>query len=103
MTTESLVNLLDEMVETLGLAQVAERTGYSKSAICHVQRGTYRGNTSRVLAKVEAVFAQRPVSCPILGEIPFSRCMVEQNRPFAAVNPLRVRLARTCPKCEVTK
>jgi hypothetical protein len=25
----------------------------------------------------------------------------ERNRPFAAVNPLRVRLARTCPTCGV--
>jgi hypothetical protein len=27
----------------------------------------------------------------------------ERNRPFAAVNPLRVRLARTCPTCGVRR
>jgi hypothetical protein len=99
MPVESSLNLLNEMVEKLGLTAVAEAIKYSKSAVCHVQRGTYKGKAEKVLAKVEEVFSQHPVECPVLGEILYSRCIEEKNRPFAATNPLRVRLARTCRTC----
>lgn len=97
MTVETLLN---DMVEKLGLTEVASRTGYSKSAICHVQKGTYKGKAEKVLEKVRNIFSMEAVCCPILGEIPLSRCVEEKNRPFAATNPLRVRLARTCKNCK---
>ncbi len=100
MTVETSLKLLDEMVDKLGLQAVADRTGYSRSAICHVQRGTYKGRGEKILRRVEEVYSQRPVACPILGEISFARCVEEKHRPFAAVNPIRVSLARTCPTCE---
>jgi len=96
MTVETLLN---DMVKKLGLAEVAVRTGYSKSAICHVQKGTYKGKAEKVLDAVRNVFSMEPVNCPVLGEIPLSRCVEEKNRPFAATNPLRVRLARACRGC----
>ncbi len=103
MPVETSLNLLSDMVEKLGLAAVAEAIDYSKSAVCHVQKGTYKGKAEKVLAAVEQAFSQRPVECPILGEISYSRCIEEKNRPFAATNPLRVRLARTCRTCEAGK
>jgi hypothetical protein len=103
MSPETSLKLLNEMVDALGLQAVADQTGYSKSAICHIQQGTYRGRADKVLRRVEEVFSQRAVLCPVLGEITFARCVEERNRPFAAVNPLRVRLARTCPTCGVRR
>jgi hypothetical protein len=100
MTVETSLNLLNEMVEKLGLQAVAERTCYSKSALCHVQRGTYKGKVERVLEAVRNTFDQTTVSCPVLGDISYARCIEEKNRPFAAVNPLRVRLAKTCKTCQ---
>jgi len=88
------------MVDELGLSEVALRTGYSKSALCHVQGGTYKGRAEKVLMRIEEIFSTRPVACPVLGEITFSRCAEERCRPFAAVNPVRVKLAKTCKTCK---
>ena len=93
--------LLKSMVETVGLAEVAKKVGYSKSAVCHVMNGTYKGRAGQILDAVRAAYDQTPVACPILGEITVARCSTERSRPFAATNPQRVRLARTCPSCEV--
>ena len=94
------IELLRQMVDTLGLQEVAGRIGKSKTAVCHVLRGTYKGRPDRILKLVEEKFSMDVVRCPVLGEIALSRCVEERNRPFAAVNPIRVRLARTCPRCE---
>lgn len=91
--------LLQQMVDKLGLQEVSRRIGYTKGAVCHVLKGSYKGNPARILKATEGKFSQQTVECPVLGEIPLSRCVEERNRPFAATNPLRVRLARTCPKC----
>ena len=87
------------MVEKLGLQEVAQTIGYNKTTVCHVLKGNYKGKPDRILKAVMEKFSQSPVECPVLGEIALSRCVEERNRPFAAVNPIRVRLARTCPKC----
>jgi hypothetical protein len=99
MTVETPLKLLSDVVAAVGLKAVAARTGYSPSAICHVQRGTYRGNGAKVLEAVRAAFDESLVPCPVLGDISYSRCIEEKNRPFAATNPLRVKLAKTCRNC----
>lgn len=91
--------LLKQMVDELGETEVARRIGYSKSAICHVMNGSYRGNPEKVLAAVRLVFDATPVPCPVLGEITLGRCAHERTRPFRATNPVRVRLAKTCRAC----
>ena len=93
------LTLLGEMVDKLGLQAVADEIDRSKSAVCHVHRGTYKGNPEAILRAVEEKFSQRLVECPVLGEIPLNRCVEERNRPFAATNPVRVRLARMCKGC----
>jgi hypothetical protein len=93
------VDELQRIVEKEGLEVVAERIGYAKSAVCHVVRGTYKGRPDRILIAAEEKYSQENVECPVLGDITLSRCVEERHRPFAAVNPIRVRLARTCPKC----
>lgn len=95
--------LLAEMVATLGLQEVARRIGYNKSAVCHVLRGTYKGNPAAVLTAAETAYSRTTIACPVLGDIPLSRCVTERYRPFAATNPLRVRLAKTCPGCSAIK
>jgi hypothetical protein len=39
------------------------------------------------------------IDCPIIGEIPLNICVDNQSRPFAATNPMRVRLHRACKAC----
>lgn len=87
------------MVKKLGLQEVSDRIGYTKSAVCHVLKGSYKGRPDRILKAVEEKFSQETVECPVLGEIALSRCVEERSRPFAATNPLRVQLYRMCKEC----
>lgn len=88
-----------QIVKKEGLQAVSTRLGVSKSTVCHVVRGTYKGKPDRILKLAEGAYSQRTVECPVLGGITYARCIEEKNRSFSAVNPIRVRLARTCPRC----
>jgi hypothetical protein len=90
---------LQQIVEKESLQTVSDRLGVSKSTVCHVVKGTYKGKPDRILKLAEESYSQRIVECPVLGEITYSRCITEKTRPFAAINPIRIKLARTCPKC----
>ena len=92
--------LLTEMVDKLGLQEVVRQIGYKKTTVCHVLRGTYKGSPAAVIQAAEEAYSRDVVTCPILGDISLSQCVQERKRPFAAINPLRVKLARTCPVCE---
>ena len=93
------IELLRRRVEETSYRQVAQELGYSTSVIYQVLKGTYQGNLDRVRQRVEATYRQGEVPCPVLGLISTIRCATERRRPFAATNPLRVRLYRTCPTC----
>ncbi len=95
MTTEDL----QRIVEKEGLQAVADRIGKSKTAVCHVVRGTYKGKPDRVLDAAEEAYSQRIIECPVKGEISYAECVENSRLPFSSVNPIRVRLARTCPRC----
>ncbi len=45
---------------------------------------------------VEGALMGMTVTCPVLQEIPANRCLEIQNQPFAATNPVRVRLYHAC-------
>lgn len=80
-------------------AAIARRIGYSAGVISGVLKGTYKGDESRVQQAVEGALMGLTVDCPVIGEIPRNVCLEYQRRPFAATNPMRVQLARTCPTC----
>ena len=45
---------------------------------------------------VISTLMQDAVECPVLGEIPADRCLLEQRKPQAASSPQRLRLYRAC-------
>lgn len=93
------MRLLREAVDAASGTAVAKRLGYSPAVVSQVLKGKYAGRTDLVRQRVIEVYGATSVPCPVLGEIPLSRCAAERNRPFAATNPLRVRLWQTCPTC----
>lgn len=99
MTTTDRMQLLRDRRAELGQAEVARRLGYSDSAICQALKGSYKGDLSNLLTRVEEVFGCTIVNCPILGEIALGKCSEIRKQPFAATNPLRVQLYRECRKC----
>ncbi len=91
--------LLTQAVRERGQAQVARETEYSDAAICQVLKGTYKGDSTRILQRVAEVYGAEKVLCPVLGEIALGRCAEEKKRPFSAGSPQRVRLWKACRGC----
>lgn len=100
MTKPDLLQLLHQKCTELNQARVAAAIGYSPSAVNQALHGTYKGDLSNMLGKVSEVFGNETVSCPILGEIPLAKCAFHRRREFAATNPMRVQLWRSCRQCE---
>ena len=99
MTPHELLELLKAKCAESSQASVARQLGYKPSTICQILNGSYPGSPENVLAKVEEIFGGTMVNCPVVGEITLRKCREHQDRPFAATNPLRVRLYRACREC----
>lgn len=100
MTAPDAMKLLREKCAEHGQASVARELGYNPSAINMVLKGSYPGSSDNILARVIEVYGGLSVVCPVLGEIPLSRCAEEKKRPFAATNQQRIELFRACKNCE---
>lgn len=92
--------LLEKAIAETNQASVARRLGYSSSALSQARSGTYKGSTVNLAQKVIEVYGNETVECPVLGQIPLSRCAEERVRPFSTANPERVRLFGACGNCE---
>ena len=79
----------------------ANRIGYSPAVVNTVLKGTYKGDLNSVEEAVRGAIMGATIDGPVIGEIPRNRCIDHQRRSgsFAATNPLRVQLHRTCPTC----
>jgi hypothetical protein len=93
------ITVLRETCAAKTQAAVAEQIGYSATVVNQVLKGTYKGDLSRVKKAVEGALMGLTVECPVIGEMPRNRCLDYQRQGFAATNPLRVQLSRTCPTC----
>lgn len=93
------MGILKKAVAAHGQAAVARATGYSDSAVSQAMHGKYRGSLDNMLARVEEVYGDGTVQCPVMGEISIQRCAAEKRKPFAATSPQRVRLYRACRQC----
>ena len=101
MTQPDAMELLRTKCEETSQAEVGRRIGYSSGAICGVLKGTYKGDTDKVLQAVVEVYGGLSVACPFYRtDIPLSQCAAERRRPFAATNSQRVELWLACRKCE---
>jgi hypothetical protein len=101
MTHPDAMQLLKQQVAELGQAEVARRLGYrSGSIICQILKGDYKGAPDNVLKRVIEVFGGLTVICPVLGEIPLSRCADERKKPFSATSHQAVQLWKACQKCD---
>lgn len=96
---EQWLGVLSRQCESTSQSTVARRLGVSPTMINQALKGVYPGNIERLRALVEGAFIGRTVDCPVLGETPADTCVFHQERPFAATNPQRVLLFKTCPAC----
>ena len=100
MTAPDAMHLLQQKVAELGQAEAARRLDVSAAAISQLLSGKYQAAPDNILRRVVEVFGGLSTDCPVLGEIPLSRCALERKKPFAAVNHQAVALWRACQTCE---
>ena len=93
--------LLREAINELGAARVAADLGYSRTTISMTLNGKYPSSTEKILKRVVETYGIAIVECPVLGPITIRKCAHHKRQPFAATNPLRVRLYRACMACDV--
>ncbi len=96
------IEALREEAKRTSQAAAATRIGYSPSVVNQVLKGTYNGDLASVEEAVRGAIMGATVECPVIGDIPRNRCIEYQRRSgnFAATNPSRVLLHRTCPVCK---
>lgn len=99
-TNEDWLVVLREACERTSQAAVARSIKYSTTVVNQVLKGKYTGDLSSVQRAVEGALMGLTVECPVIGEIGRDRCLQYQRMPFAATNPLRVQLSRSCPTCK---
>jgi hypothetical protein len=99
------MEILRAECERTSQAKAAVLIGYSAAVVNQVLKGTYRGDYTSVQEAVMGALMGATVDCPVIGEMPRNRCIDNQRRAahFAATNPLRVQLYKTCPTCQNSK
>ena len=93
------IGALADACDELSQAKVAAAIGYSPSVVNQVLAGVYAGKIERVERAARNIYLPEQVACPVLGEITTTRCAAEQAKPLSTANPLRIALAKKCPKC----
>ncbi|MCB1537347.1 MAG: transcriptional regulator [Rhodoblastus sp.] len=78
---------------------VAQRVGYSVSAISSAIRGTYKGDLGKIEQKVRGALMGEIVQCPVLDEITKDRCLAEQGKKHLGSSSTRAKLYRACRTC----
>lgn len=78
---------------------VAERIGYSHSAVSAVINGSYPGNLAKIQTAVTSCLMGNEVTCPVLGKIKAEKCNgIQRRTTLMASDPTAVKLWRACRK-----
>lgn len=100
MTQPDLLELLRSRCAESSQKAVADRLRYSPSAINQALKGSYKGDLTNLLTRVEEVYGSTTVECPLQGTITLGKCAANRALPFITVNPARVQLWTACRNCE---
>ena len=100
MTNGDLMKLLADKIAETSQAHVARMLDISSSALSQLMSGTYKAAPDAILERVREIYGGISVECPVLGEIPLSKCAAERKKPFAATSHQRVALWKACQKCD---
>lgn len=96
---EEWVQVLNDAIDQRGKGEVAEALGCSTALVHQLATARYSSPIDGWRQRVMAELARDRVQCPVLGVISTDECRSHRNRDFAATNPTRVELFRTCPTC----
>lgn len=87
---------LREQCEQHSQKWAGDQIGYSAAVVNQVLKGVYKGDVNKVEKAVKGAFLNETVQCPVLGTVAGHVCLEHQKQPFAAINPVRVKLYKAC-------
>jgi hypothetical protein len=90
------VRVLAEEANRTNATLAARRIGYSLAVLSHVFSRNYRGDMSKVEARVRGALMGETVTCPVVGEIGRDRCLSEQAMGNTGASSIRAKLFRAC-------
>jgi hypothetical protein len=97
------IKALAEACDARTQGDAARQIGYSAAVVSNVLSAKYPGNLAAVERMVRGTFMRERVTCPVLGEISTSNCVLNQRDKFSAASRMAVRLHQTCPSCPNSK
>ncbi|MFQ5533446.1 MAG: hypothetical protein ACE5EM_01300 [Sphingomonadales bacterium] len=101
--SEALPDWIDALARAAnekGLRGASRATGVSKAAISQVLANKYGARLDRLERVVRLTLLPGEVDCPALATtIATPQCLAHQRRGTSSLNPIHVRLSRTCPTC----
>ena len=89
------LEVLKREVDKQGLGPVAEMMETSRAAVSQLVNHKYPGNLERMQRRVEGVFFNRTLQCPVAGEIPAQQCFSNQRKKPGS-NPMSLRFFKAC-------
>ena len=93
------IHVLAQECDHTSQKKVADRIGYSPTAVNTLLKNTYGAELGSIEQAVRGALLSATVECPVMGDLLANICLKNQRRPFAATNPQRVRLYSACRKC----
>lgn len=92
--------ILAEECDRSSQKSTAARIGYSSAVVNQVLSGRYTGDMGAVEQAVKGALMHATVDCPVAGKLEMHICLEYQRLPFAATNPQRVALFKSCRRCQ---
>lgn len=89
------LQVLKEQVEIHGQKPVAAKLGISNGTVSQLVNEKYPGDMAKMQARVESVYLNKTVNCPVLGKIGWHQCQANQKNEHTS-NPMKLRLYRAC-------
>lgn len=90
------VDVLREQCKKASQKKTADKIGYSPAVVNQVLKGTYKGDVVAVEQAVRGALMNTTVDCPVMGAMLGDECLRHQRQPFAATNPMRLKLYKAC-------
>jgi hypothetical protein len=89
------------IIEANGASSVAKKIGYSNPVISRIKKGDYP-NPEPIYDMILGNFTAETLVCPVVGEMPISRCLEARRRselPYFPSSRQSTDLYHTCPLC----
>jgi len=87
---------LAKKCDKLGLQETAKLVAVPDITLSRIIKNQFYGNSSKIQETIEGLFSDLVVECPVLGDIPYSKCIKQQRSEFSSANSVKIQLYKAC-------